>query len=296
MKKVMLVIVCLVFAVTAFAQQSDPSNDVGYVKLSSTGSGTPGVQSVLPFGLPFKFWTVVANVPSYGTESTRPSSIVGAQINPGTFTSADRVVRQDGGSFAYRLAPGNLYTGTLESLQNMVPGRAYFYQNKTGVNRTLVLAGDVSNGDVYGPLTVTGGASTASTPMSWRESRNRLVATQVGPQLAGAVGTQFEGGTFTTSDALVAQIGGAAARLNAAETTWSGTLTQITPGSAYFIQNKVHANGTWIYNYNTGVAAAAMNDGLVMPTSVITKVPMVKENVKSSSVKSGTVKTVSATK
>jgi len=295
MKKVMLVIVCLLFAATAFAQQSDPSNDVGYVKLSSTGSGTPGIQSVLPFGLPFKFWTVVANVPSYGTESTRPSSIVGAQINPGTFTSADRVVRQDGGNFAYRLAPAGTYTGSLETLATMVPGRAFFYQNKTGANRTLVLAGDVDNSGGYGVLTVTGGASTASTPMSWRESRNRLIATQVGPQLAGAVGTDFEGGSFTTSDQLVAQIGGAAARLNAAETLWSGTLTQIAPGSAYFIQNRVHANGTWTYAYGTGVAAS-MNDGLVMPTPVITKVPMGKENVKTSSVKTGTVKTANATK
>jgi hypothetical protein len=131
--------------------------------------------------------------------------------------------------------------------------------------------------------------------MSWRESRNRLIATQVGPQLAGAVGTDFEGGSFTTSDQLVAQIGGAAARLNAAETLWSGTLTQIAPGSAYFIQNRVHANGTWTYAYGTGVAAS-MNDGLVMPTPVITKVPMGKENVKTSSVKTGTVKTANATK
>jgi hypothetical protein len=72
MKKVMLVIVCLLFAATAFAQQSDPSNDVGYVKINSTGSGTPGVQAVVAFGLPFKFWNVVSNVPQFGNESTRP--------------------------------------------------------------------------------------------------------------------------------------------------------------------------------------------------------------------------------
>ncbi len=83
MKKVMLVIVCLVFAASAFAQQSDPSNDVGYVKLNVPSSSGPGVISTLSFGLPFKFWNVNAGVPEYGNESTKPSSIIGAQTNPG---------------------------------------------------------------------------------------------------------------------------------------------------------------------------------------------------------------------
>ncbi|NUO19576.1 hypothetical protein HUU59_09035 [bacterium] len=291
MKKVMLVIVCMLFAATAFAQQSDPSNDVGYVKLNSTGSGTPGVQAVLPFGLPFKFWNVVSNVPQYGVESTRPSSIIGAQTAQGTVTSADRIVRQDGGAFAYRSTTGT-WTGSLETGASMVPGRAYFYQNKTGANRTLVLAGDVDNAGGYGTLSVTGGVSVASTPLSWRDSRNIVVATQVGPQL---VAQGFTGGTALSSDQIAAQIGGAIARVNAAGTTWSGTLTQIVPGQAYFIQNRPHPNGAWTYDYATG-AAAAMNSGILLPTPGITKAPVSNENVKTSSVKSGSVKTTGATK
>jgi hypothetical protein len=295
MKKVMLVIVCLAFAATAFAQQSDPSNDVGYVKLNSTGSGTPGVQAVLPFGLPFKFWVVTANVPTYGTESTRPSSIVGAQINPGSFTTADRLVRQDGGAFAYRLAPANNYTGSLETGATMIPGRAYFYQNKTGANRTLVLAGDVDNAGGYGTITITGGASTASTPISWRDSRNLAVATTVGPEL---IADGFTGGTFTTSDQIIAQIGGASARASAAG-VWSGTLTTLAPGQAYFIQNRVHGNGTWVYDYATGVAAGAASVAVPAPSAPsITKAPVnnSKEAVKTSSVKTEAVKKNVSTK
>ena len=293
MKKVMLVIVCLLFAATAFAQQSDPSNDVGYVKLTATGSGTPGVQSVLNFGLPFKFWTVVSNVPQYGTESTRPSSIIGSQIvgnaNP---TLADRIVRQDGGAAAFRNGVGT-WTGGLETGATMVPGRAYSYQNKTGVARTLVLAGDVDNSGGYGTISVTGGVATASTPLSWRDSRNIVIATQVGPQL---VADGFTGAANPLqSDQLVAQNGGATARVNAAGTVWSGGLTQIVPGQPYFIQNRPHVNGTWVYDYATG-AAAAMNAGILMPTPSITKTPMNNEAVKTSSVKGGTVKKTTATK
>lgn len=291
MKKVMLVIVCMLFAATAFAQQSDPSNDVGYVKLNSTGSGTPGVQAVLPFGLPFKFWNVVSNVPQYGVESTRPSSIIGAQTAQGTVTSADRVVRQDGGNFAYRSNPAGAWTGSLETGATMVPGRAYFYQNKTGANRVLVLAGDVDNAGGYGTVSITGGVAVASTPLSWRDSRNIVIATQVGPQL---IADGFTGGTALTSDQVVAQIGGAAARVSAGG-VWAGTLTQIAPGQAYFIQNRPHPNGTWIYDYATG-AAAAMNSGIMLPTPGVTKAPMNNESVKTSSVKSGSVKTVGAAK
>ena len=143
MKKVMLVIVCLLFAATAFAQQSDPSNDVGYVKINSTGSGTPGTQSVVAFGLPFKFWNVVSNVPEFGNESFRPSSIIGTQIVAGSFTTADRIVRQDGGATGYRLSTTGNWTGSLESGAAMTPGHAYYYQNKTGLDRFIVLAGDV---------------------------------------------------------------------------------------------------------------------------------------------------------
>lgn len=80
-------------------------------------------------------------------------------------------------------------------------------------------------------------------------------------------------------------------RVNAAGTTWSGSLTQIVPGQAYFIQNRVHGNGTWVYDYQTGAAASAMVGVSVPSAPAITKAPMSNETVKTSSVKSGSVKT-----
>jgi len=177
----------------------------------------------------------------------------------------------------------------------MVPGRAYSYQNKTGVARTLVLAGDVDNSGGYGTISVTGGVATASTPLSWRDSRNIVIATQVGPQL---VADGFTGAASPLqSDQLIAQNGGASARVNAAGTVWAGTLLQIVPGQPYFIQNRPHVNGTWVYDYATGAAAAAMNSSVLMPsTPSITKTPMNNETVKTSSIKGGAVKKTTAAK
>jgi hypothetical protein len=54
-------------------------------------------------------------------------------------------------------------------------------------------------------------------------------------------------------------------------------------------------NGTWVYDYATG-AAAAMNAGILMPTPSITKTPMNNDAVKTSSIKGGAVKKTTAAK
>ncbi|MBK6764902.1 MAG: hypothetical protein IPG71_00965 [bacterium] len=286
MKKVMLVIVCLVFAVSAFAQQSDPSNDVGYVKLNINGSGTPGVVSTLSFGLPFKFWNVSAGIPQYGTESTRPSSIVGAQTNPGTVGGADRISRVDNGQFAYRTTgAGNPWAGSLETTGsgNMVPGRGYQYVNKTGAARTLVLAGDVDNSGDYGIVTVsapTPPATLASTAYSWRDSRNTAMAN------LNLLEDGFLGGTVSSSDRVAQTVGGLFAYYNNGTAAWAGGLTSIVPGQYYNIVNK-HA-AAWPYSYD-GTAAASMNAAVDMPAiAPITKLPVGKDTpaAKTTSVKS----------
>jgi len=292
MKKVMLVIVCLVFAASAFAQQSDPSNDVGYVKLNINGSGTPGVISYLPFGLPFKFWTVNAGVPQYGTESTKPSSIIGAQTNPGVPGAADRINRVDNGQFAFRTV-ALAWSGGLETTGAglMIPGRAYQYINKTGAARTLVLAGDVDNSGDYGVVTVgapTPPATLAATPYAWRDSRNTPIAN------LNLLEDGFTGGTPGASDRVAQTVGGAFAYYNTGTNVWGGALTAIVPGQYYNIVNK-HA-AAWAYSYD-GTAAAAMNAGVALPAAApITKMPVSKDApaAKTSSVK--TVKAVSAGK
>lgn len=252
MKKVLLVIACLAIAATAFAQQSDPSNDVGYVKLNIVGSGTPGVISALSFGLPFKFWAVTAGIPTYGTESTRPSSIVGAQANPGSFTTADRINRVDNGQFAYRLAPANNWAGSLETNQNMIPGRGYQYVNRTGAARTLVLAGDVDNTGDYGITNIAAPnppAVQAATAYSWRDSRN------VGRENLNLLEDGFVGGSFTTSDRVAQTVGGSFFYYNSTTLAWAGALTAIVPGQYYNIVNK-HA-AAWPYSYD-GVDGPAL--------------------------------------
>jgi hypothetical protein len=292
MKKVLLVIVCLVFAASAFAQQSDPSNDVGYVKLNVTGSGTPGVISVLSFGLPFKFWVVTGGIPEYGNESTRPSSIVGSQAAPGSFTSADRINRVDNGQFAYRLAPANNWAGSLETNQNMVPGRGYQYVNKTGAARTLVLAGDVDNTGDYGVVAVaapTPPATQAATAYSWRDSRN------VARESLNLLEDGFTGGSFTTSDRVAQTVGGSFFYYNSTTLVWAGTLLNIVPGQYYNIVNK-HA--AFNYSYDGEDGPAPFTDGVVFPVSTpVTKNPVTPENPtgKINSAKPA-VKTVSASK
>lgn len=289
MKKVMLVIVCLLFAATAFAQQSDPSNDVGYVKISNTG-GAPSA-----FGLPFKFWNVVSNVPQYGVESTQPSSIIGAQIATGG-AGSDNIVRQDGGQIGFRFAAGN-WGGSLQTTSAMGPGHAYYYVNRTGLPRDIVLAGDVDNTQGYRTVNL---AAVGPKAISWRDTRE-LEFDNDSPSRpdigASLIADGFRGGTASTSDLVTEQGSGSQAFLNGAGTLYLGTLAFVTPGRAYYLVNRTHVNGAWNYNYGVTGAAASMNDGVVMPAApAITKVPMGNDNAKIQSVKTGAVKTAGAAK
>lgn len=247
MKKVMFVVFSLLLVGSCFAQlQSGPSNTVGYVKVD-IAAGNPVYKE---FGLPFKFWDVPANnIPTYGVESRRPSDIVGTQANCGNVGSADRIHRQDTGTFAYRngtspctAAP---WTGSLEtSAVNMDPMRAYWYINKSNAARTLVLAGQVENGSTNAVAVSAPTVPNTSTytPLSFKDARD------VPNNQLGLVTDGFLGGTIGTSDRLIAQTGGAFAWFRTSDNTWQGTLTVVNPGRAYWIQNK-HLNHTWTYIY-----------------------------------------------
>ena len=254
MKKVMFVLVCLLIVSTfAFALESGPSNKVGYVKIQCNANGYTS------FGLPFKFWYVPAgNIPTYGQESRKPSSIVGSQANCGSLTGADRVVRQDNGEFALRQTPNCNWTQALETNPaDMEPGRAYWYKNNTSSVRNLVLAGEADTTAVGIPSVTIGAPGSPggiqSTPYSWRDPRD--VATNHLNLLAQG----FTGGGLTTSDKVLHQISGAFAWYNTSNSTWQGFAT-ITPGIAYWIQNK-HSGHTWTYTYNASGAQLAMPGG-----------------------------------
>jgi len=272
MKKVLLVVLCLMLAASvSLAQTSGPSNVAGYVKINCLGY-TAGAAASTAFGLPFKFWEVAAGVPQYGVESTSPSDIVGNQSNPGSSTSADAIVRQ-GGDFAYRDNGTGLWAGGLEDDAGMIPFEAYWYANKSGAARTLVLAGEVDNAGNYGNKlisapTTSGGA--ASVSYSFRDSRNVPV------ELLALVEAGFTGGTTAiTSDALVEQGGYQLAYLvPPGEWDFGGEgepFHYITPGKAYWIVNK-HMGHPWNYNY-VGLPSlpARMHNGEGVVTSKTVK-------------------------
>jgi hypothetical protein len=261
MKKVMFVLVGLLIVSTfAFALESGPSNKVGYVKIQCNGgAGTVYTQ----FGLPFKFWFVpTGNVPTYGTESRAPSSIVGSQTNCGTTSTADRISRLDNGQSAFRSSPACGWIGSLETSVGMEPGHIYFYQNKSGANRNLVLAGEADTTGVGIPtVTISAPATagaTSSTPYTWRDPRD------VAREHLSLLTQGFTGGTNASNSDRILSTSGSSCYYSTTSSSWQGSLLVVSPGAAYFIQNR-HVGHTWGYTYNaTGqpiITPGANNNG-----------------------------------
>jgi hypothetical protein len=272
MKKVLLVVLTLAIATSlSFAQTSGPSNVAGYVKI--TCGGTVPLQAyATPFGLPFKFWDVDAGtgVPQYGVESFRPSDIIGDQANPGGPVNADRIVQQSG-TQAYRDANnGDQWTGTLEDNAEMFPGWAYWFVNKTGTPRDLVLAGEVDNSGNYGTTTITAPttATNYATPYSWCDSRNVPV------ENLGLIEQGFLGAPTAPPSDKVVQQGGTGYQLNYIDGVgWDHGFDYIEPGLAYWIVNKHSAS--WDYTY-VGVpslpSTGSSNEGAVTGAKTSPKV------------------------
>jgi hypothetical protein len=250
MKKVMFVVLSLLIVSAAFATESGPSNKVGYPKINCLG----GVGTVsTPFGIAFQTWDVpIGNVPSYGVPSTCPSDIFGDQPACGTLVTADRILRQDNGQFAFRnSAAGCAWANQLETNCGAVPGRAYWYQNKTGADRALVVAGECNNTGNYANIAMT---ELAFTAYAWRDSRD-LDRDDLNLLLAG-----FTGGALLTSDRVIDQVNGNFFWRNTTNNTWQGSagFTFVSPSKAYWVQNKDHANDTWNYNYDASGASASI--------------------------------------
>ncbi len=276
MKKVMFVVVLLLVASTCFAQlQSGPSNTAGYVKIT----GVAG--SYTAFGLPFKFWDVPSGgIPTYGVVSTNPSDIFGDQTNCGGTTTADRILRQDNGTSAFRSTTlGCGWTGTLESGSGVLPGRAYWYYNRTAANRDLVLAGEVDNTGNYATIAM---ALATYNPYSWRDSR------AVDRDDLNLVAAGFRGGSLaSTSDQVINQTGGAFFWRRTTDNTWQPTTgpLSVQPGAAYWIFNRNQAGDVvWNYNYDASGATLSRGDSpkgdVGTPISKVPSTPVVKSGSK----------------
>jgi hypothetical protein len=253
MKKALFVFVVVLMASTCFAQlQSGPSNTVGYVKIVCGASA--GTAST-PFGLPFQFWYVPsAGIPSYGVESSKPSDIVGDQANcTSSSITADRILRPDNGFSAYRLIVLSCgYTGALELdatwNNRMIPGRNYYYLNRTHLVRNLVLAGQVKNDGLYAPSpeaqTIAQGGFNE---YSWRDSRS------VNRDDLNLIAAGFNGGSSAlNSDRVVIQDGsGNNFWRRTTDNTWQGPIITVEPGAAYWNHNRANGGvGTYSYDYD----------------------------------------------
>jgi hypothetical protein len=268
MKNVLVVVVCLLLVASAFALESGPSNKVGYVKVTVTANVPPAAASS-PFGLPFIFWSVpTGNIPTYGDTTKMPSMIVGTQANPcSTSGCSDNIVRQAGGLVGWRnSSAGGAWTGSLQTggtpagSGQMIPGHAYWYRNRSGVLRYMVLAGEADTTAVGIPLRAipapgATGSGAISTPYSWRDPRavprNQLNLLQQG----------FTGDTTSgTSDAVAAQTGGSSCYYNTTTSAWGGSMTALTPGWAYWIRNR-HRLHSWNYTYLANGQQLMMPEG-----------------------------------
>jgi len=249
----MLVLVCLLLVSAAFALESGPSNKVGYVKFACGGfSDESGpLDSYTQFGLPFRFWDVpTSNVPTYGSLTTCPSSICGAQLNPGTAVSGDLISRQDG-DYAWRTtASGNPWDGFLELDCAMEPATAYWFVNRRGFDITFVLAGDADVSAESIPTKGIGGPI-SNDPLdenyaaySWRDPREQPM-----DQL-GLIEQGFTGGAFGWQSDKVTQQGltGDYAWYNTTTSSWDGFVSTVVPGEGYWITN-MHEFHDWEYTY-----------------------------------------------
>lgn len=292
MKKVLIVVVCLLMVGSAFALESAPSNKVGYVKIVC-GAVSGGVGST-PFGLPFTFWEVpTGSIPTYGDTTQLPSMIVGTQAKCSTATRADAIMKQGSGAVARRVLSSCAWSGTLESSADMGPGFAYYYQNRTGVQRNLVLAGEADTTAAGIPdRTITNGSGNPSTSYSWKDPRelprNKLNLLEEG----------FLGGGATTGDRVIAQTAGAGGGIGTyftyltSSSTWSGTLASVSPGGAYYIQNR-HAANAWTYQYRANgnpIIAPPPSSGDISKTPAA-RTDVVKGTASSTSTKQATPST-----
>lgn len=268
MKKVMFVVLSLLVASACFALESGPSNKVGYTKITCAVGYTP-------FGIAFKCWDVpVGGIPTYGTPTFKPSSIIGDQSACGLIGGADRIIRQ-GGAFAYRNSNASCtWANTLETSAQMRPSAAYWYQNKTAAARDIVIAGEA---DVTSaPDSAIVGGNTYK-PYAWRDPRVRA------RENLGLLADGFVGGLIGSSDRVIEQ-GGGFFYYNTNTNLWANTLLSVTPGKAYWIQSK-HA-GSWTYTYDPTASAglsASGGDKLINSGSNLMKMATPKTVTKAAS-------------
>jgi len=223
-----LLLVSLFFVITTLplmAAESGPSNTVGFISFTCND----GVW--VPFAFPFTYYEAGHVL------TTSLNNIMNGNFTGGSALTGDRIWDQNTLTYAYKNTAGN-WTGTLSAV---TPGHAYWvrvYPNHVDV--TAVTAGEVDTSPLYLGIM----QSNAYNKVGLRE------AGQVAVSALGLVAAGFTGGTALTSDRIWDQNTLTYAYVNAAGTTWSGSLatTGIAPGHALWIYVRpTHASFPWTY-------------------------------------------------
>ncbi|MCK4653060.1 MAG: hypothetical protein KAU01_01285 [Candidatus Cloacimonetes bacterium] len=221
MKKVFILSILVLFVGSLLALESDPSEVVGFVKITTQVGFTP-------FSLPFTFY-------SGGFQTFALDDIIGAQLTGGAapFLS-DQIHPVEGGAYGW-------YDNTnWQTLTNFTDGHAYYAYILTGHSANpIYLAGNVEQTPVdFGTMAV------GFNPVGIRE------AGVVSLDNIDILSSGFTGGAAPfLSDQIHPVEGGAYAWHNG--TAWQG-FTTISPGKAYNIYVlSGHTPFTWIYDPTT---------------------------------------------
>ncbi len=219
MKRTIITVLLVLSLTFLIALESDPSETVGFVKITA-GMG------YTPFALPFTFYDATH------TETHLVSDIIGDQVTGGTPTTSDRIIDVNTGQFAFYNSGTSTWAGTLS---NMDASHAFYIQVKNTA-LDLYLAGTVEDVTVdYGTLAV--GYNAVGI-----QSASELLVSEL-----NLVESGFTGGTPTTSDRIIDVNTGQFAFYNSGTGTFAGTLANITPGHVYYVQVKNTAFN-WIFN------------------------------------------------
>lgn len=275
MRTVLCVLIALLLVSTCFALESNPSNKVGYVKISTIGAVG---ETYTPFGLPFVFWYVpTGNIPVYGNKSYNPRDIIGDQLPCGDYGTTDFLWMQDWGYTAWRECEAGYVGPMAEEIWDpevgtglMIPSAAYWWVNNHGENMDFVLAGeaDITGTGIYEAFIygTDDPFNPAFTAYSWRDPRN------VDRAALNLLEAGFQGAEVDyESDQVWEQVGGRSFWYDNLNSVWQypveeGGMGTVDPGMAYWIMT-THAGG-FAYTYaptppaalgSTTAAKAALN-------------------------------------
>ncbi|MDD3051499.1 MAG: hypothetical protein PHR06_10180 [Candidatus Cloacimonetes bacterium] len=215
MKKSYFLII-LLFAGLLLAVESEPSEIVGYVKISA--------------GVGYTAFAVPFTVYDSGVETLAISDIIGDQLTGGLAYQSDRILDITNGTVAWL---NN--TGVWQGFTEFTQGHAYYIHNRHTAKDIFLSGSVIENSHNYGIISI--GYTAFSINSVYAHSLDDI----------DLISSGLTGGLAYQSDRILDITNGTVAWLNSSG-VWQGFST-LTIGHAYYIHNR-HSEFTWIYNPN----------------------------------------------